>query len=221
MTFRTAFAVAILGVTLSEKPAVASPILGAQLFATGGHVVATFLGESAGFTNDLYLFAAGNLSHPLALTGVTGPGYSEAGLIFSNHTNLPGSAIDLGAFAPGTELVFGIFVRDTGFSYFLGPGSRNPDGIQHGVVDNGLAPPSFPSFLAPPPGSVAVGFEDIFNGGDRDFDDLAFAFSNVVGVPTPTDVIGSPEPATLLLLGTGLAAAAWQVRRKVRGRPKA
>jgi len=212
MRLRSSLLAVLLVVAIGPGRAFASPILGAQLFSTGGPVTATFLGQSAGFTNDLYLFAAGNLLHPLPLTGVVGPGYAEAGLIFSNHTNLPGDTINLGSFAAGTELVFGIFVRDTGFTYFLGPGSRNPDSIEHGVVDNGLAPPSFPSFLPPPPGSIAIGFEDIFGGGDRDFDDLAFAFTNVVGVPTPRNG-SAPEPATLVLLGGGLAVAGWRLRR--------
>jgi hypothetical protein len=207
MKLRSTLTAALFVVALSPKAAVASPIIGAQLFATGGHVVATFLGQSAGFTNDLYLFSAGDLIHPLALTGTVGPGYAEAGLIFSNHSTPPGTSIDLGNFAAGTELVFGIFVRDTGFTYFMGPAARNPDLLAHGAVDNGLAPP-FPGFLPPPPGALGVGFEDIFGGGDLDYDDLGFGFTNVV--------TAVPEPATLLLLGSGLAAAAWRGRRRTR-----
>jgi hypothetical protein len=41
-----------------------------------------------------------------------------------------------------------------------------------------------------------VGFEDIYGGGDRDFNDAIFAIKGVTVVP---------EPITMTLLATGLA----------------
>jgi hypothetical protein len=180
---------------LMPRPAAAAPIIGAQLVATGGEVVAQFMGHSAGFTNELYLFDASDLSTPLPVTGSAGT--LGAGLIFVNHTSPVGSQVNLGAFAAGTELVFGIYVQNTQETFYMGPGSRNPDGIAHGAVDNGLAP-QFPNYGDPiPAGFVGVGFEDLFGGGDLDYDDLGFAFSNV----RPS----VPEPLTLSLLGLGFA----------------
>jgi hypothetical protein len=180
---------------LFARPAAAAPILGQQLFATGGDVTATFLGHTAGFTNELYLFDAGDLSTPLAVTATVGS--LGPGLIFTNQASKPGSSVNLGSFAVGTELVFAIYVRNTQQTFFMGPGTRNPDGVIHAAVDNGVAP-QFPSYGTVPPGSIAIGFEDLFGGGDLDYDDLGFAFSSVRRIQ-------SPEPATLSLLAFGLA----------------
>jgi hypothetical protein len=75
-----------------------------------------------------------------------------------------GQVIDLGVFDPGVELVFGIVVRDTGWTFKMGPGDRNPDDIPHAAVE----------WLEP--GVVVVGFEDVYGGGDRDYDDVVFIF---------------------------------------------
>jgi hypothetical protein len=158
---------------LMARPAQATPVLGAQIYASGGDVIATFLGHSAGYTNDLYLYLF-NPSNVLA---------PATGVIFTNHSTPVGTQVNLGSFAAGTELVFGIFVRNTGDTFYMGPGSRNADGIAHATVDFALSP-------------AVVGFEDLYGGGDFDYNDLLFSFSNVRATV--------PEPSSLLLLGGGL-----------------
>jgi hypothetical protein len=169
-------------------------IIGTQLVATGGPVIAEFMGHTAGFTNDLYVFDINDLTTPLPVTATVGS--LGQGLIFTNTTTPPTTQVNLGNFAAGTELVFGIHVRNTGFTYYMGPGVRNPDGLAHAATDNGL-PPQFPPYGAIPAGFVGVGFEDIFGGGDLDYDDLGFAFSNVR--------VQAPEPVSMSLLAIGLA----------------
>lgn len=162
--------------SLSARPAQAAPIIGASVYASGGNVIATFLGSSAGYTSDLYLF---NPSNPF-------------GIIFTNHTTAPGTTFNLGSFAAGTELIFAIYVRNTGDTFYTGPASRNADNVGHALIDT--APPSLPA------GSTYVGFEDLYGGGDLDYNDLNFSFTNV-------RTASVPEPGTLLLLGGGLVGS--------------
>lgn len=122
--------------------------LGDQLFATGGEInVEVVPNATAGYTSELRLFNADGSFIALATN-------REAG-----------KKVTLPARPPGEELVFGIYVRDTGRTYKTGPGDRNPDGIEHAVVKK-TGERQFD-----------VGFEDLFDGGDRDYDDNLFRFT--------------------------------------------
>lgn len=143
--------------------------------AGGGNIIAKYQGNSAAYSNDLYL--------------------EGFGFVFNNHTSLVGSTVDLGNFSAGTELVFRLFVNNTGYSYFTGPASRNPDGQIHARVQSNWEP-----------GTTLVSFEDLYNG-PFNFNDLSFSFTNTMAG-------GVPEPSTWLLMIAGLGLVGGVLRRK-------
>jgi len=137
-----------------------------------------------------YVSQTARLSSNLFLDG-------RAGVIFNNQTTPVGTTVNLGSFAVGTELVFRIEITDNGNIFRTGPASRNPDNRFHAASNTDA-------------GETFVGFEDVLGGGDRDYDDLVFAFTNVAAAP------GVPEPATwgLMLVGFGMVGAGLRTRRR-------
>ncbi len=158
---------------------------GLKVFVTSANpIIATYQGNSAAYSNDLYLENTGQF-------------------IFNNHGSAVGSTKDLGSFAIGTELLFRLHVNNTGYDYYTGPASRNPDNHFHARVQTDWMP-----------NEALVSFEDLFNG-PFDYNDLSFSFTNVSGStapPTGGNVV--PEPGTMILVGLGLAAMGLVRRRQ-------
>lgn len=167
------------------KAAQAVPIVGSSFFYEGGNVEVEIIQNSAGYTSEIFLVSklTGN---PVAL----------------GNTQEVGKVISLGnlsayGYNVGDAVVFGITVLNTGDRFFMGAGSANPDGIAHAgfeYIDYGS-------------GDYALlGFEDLFGGGDLDYNDARF---KVTGV----GIINVPEPASWLLTGLSLASfLAWRCR---------
>ncbi len=165
---------AVLAVLITPVLTWAVPVVGGSTFvANTGEVIATFVGSSAAYTSELFLQTPGN----------------TLAVIFNNHASSPGTSISLGTFAAGTELILGIHVLYTADTFFNGAASRNLDNSAHATVDTAVGL-----------NQSLVGFEDLFGGGDQDYNDLVVSFTNV-----SSSTIVNPEPTTLVLMASGLA----------------
>lgn len=151
---------------------------GLAVLALGhGPVLATYLGSSADYANDLYLF--------------TDDGIANNDLfMFGNRGSAIGKTVNLGPFSTGSELIFRLHVRNTGRDFFSGKASRNADRHAHARAQQAWGAQT-----------TLVSFEDL-RGGPYEFNDLSFSLSaSATSLPPP----GVPEPATLALFWLGLA----------------
>jgi hypothetical protein len=156
----------------------AALILGARIFVqNSGDVIATFAGSDAGADNLLRLSSPTN----------------NLDIIFRGHETPIGTTVDLGFFNAGTELIFQSTNTITGFTFFTGPAARNPDNIAHAKVNFQFAP-----------GQTFVEFEDLFGGGDRDFNDITFTLSNAVPDGNVRSAVPDGGSTTAMLLGAAL-----------------
>lgn len=147
--------IAVAAALVLAAPAQAQGVIGGQLFATGGTVDIVVQPATAAYTSHLFLQHGDGTREKIAL-----------------NTEV-GKHVSVGPFPAGQELVFGITVLNRPGPYFIGPASRNPDGIAHvEVTETGIR-----TFL--------VGFEDVFGGGDRDYDDNIFQFTGNLAPQSP------------------------------------
>jgi hypothetical protein len=137
--------------------------LGASLYSLGGEITIDPLPATAGLRSELWIVSP------------------EVRFIANNERT--GSLdpvqdpVTIGPYPAGTELIFEIRVASQG-TFQIGPGSRNPDGLAHAVV----TPDGVNSYL--------VGFEDLYGGGDRDYDDNVFRFTGSLAPVVPPDCSG-------------------------------
>ncbi len=154
-----------------------------------------FLGEGAGYHNSL----------GISTTGFAAFG-EDAQLIFPDASSgwdrsddeplQAGDFVDLGTFKAGTLLDFFLIADGAygGSDVYSTNTSLNPDGIVHTVS---LAPNGSPYLI--------ISFEDLYGGGDMDFNDLVFAVYLGKENISKFKGLGAPEPSLaaggLLALG--------------------
>jgi hypothetical protein len=131
----------------AQSPPTGPEGLGDQLFSTGGDITIEVRAATAGLTSELRLYA---------------PDGSFTAIATNKQV---GKIVTLPARPKNEELLFAIFIASQDHLFKMGPGERNPDGLAHAVVRNTGER------------QYDVGFEDLLNGGDRDYDDNTFRFS--------------------------------------------
>ncbi|MDQ8193799.1 DUF4114 domain-containing protein [Coraliomargarita sp. SDUM461004] len=178
-----------------------------------------FLAEGAGYRNTL------GFTTEDVITGET----SEAALIFpdasSNATfmddafvtdpsllskvtrtnNTPlvsGDFVDLGIFDASTLVDFFLIANGAngGRNTYTADASTNPDLLQHVVA---FAIPDSPYLL--------IGFEDLYNGGDKDYNDIVFAVD--IGALNVA-YLANPEPAFWMMMAILVVAGFCSYRRR-------
>ena len=185
--------------------------------ATDSDVRVYFVGEGAGYANTLGINTAGSgvesgdpkLIFPDASTKANYSAGLKPNSGRTPHTPLvPGDFVDLGKQSAGTVLDFFLIAdgANGGKEVYTANAATNPDGINHVV-----------SFAYSEPGSsyLIIGFEDLYGGGDRDFNDLLFAVD--IGAANVAALTATPEPATWAMLGTMTGLVGWTRRRLARG----
>jgi len=175
-----------------------------------------FVGEGAGYHNTLGFYTTGK-----------GGDQTDAALIFPDASSnlgldgsgkevrdvknplLPGDFVNLGTFKAGTKLDFFLIADGVngGKNFYSTVDSHNPDSLFHAV---NLAPEGSPYLL--------LSFEDLFGGGDEDYNDVVFAVeigrANIKHLQEFSKLT-APEPSMAIgaLLGCGVFLGTSRRRR--------
>jgi len=156
-----------------------------------GNVMAYFAGSNAGYTNEITLLVNG------VATGISG---------LNNHTSSYGEQLNFGSVNMGDVLTFALVNINPGD---VGPwysnAAMNSDGYQHIYASAYTGDDTIPA-------GTAVGFEDLRVGGDFDYNDENFVFTNLATETNDTSDV--PEPASLGLMLIGAAGLVLRRRAK-------
>ncbi|MBA3757207.1 MAG: DUF4114 domain-containing protein [Nitrosomonas sp.] len=158
-----------------------------------GEIDAYFFNESADYTNTISLL----------VNGVITP-QSAAGVL-NNQTSSMGDFVNLGFVHAGDVLTFQLNVTTTGDTLYSDK-LLNGDGVNHAYSNSFSGDASHGI-----PAGTYVGFEDLQGGGDFDYNDETFVFTNISASVSP---IPEPETYAMLLIGLGLVGLAVR-RRKI------
>lgn len=168
------------------NPGTQNPVNYTFTASGSGDLVAYFMGSGAGYDEQVGVLVNGVDS------GVVG---------LDDHSSAVGDSIDFGHVNAGDTLVFYDLVLTTGNTFYTDT-SMNADGVNHTYST------AYTGGTPGVPAGTYVAFEDLFGGGDLNYFDDTFVFTNVATTPSV------PEPANAGLLLAGLGLMAFMVRRR-------
>jgi PEP-CTERM motif len=156
-----------------------------------GNITAYFYTSDAGDTEEVSMLVNG------VATGIFG---------LNNHTSAVGEAFNLGPVAAGDEIEFFIADLSTGVDWYSNA-ADNSDGANHAYAT------AYTGGVSAIPVGTYLGFEDRGTGGDYDYNDDQFVFTNVASsVVAP----GTPEPSTWAMMVLGFAGLGYAGYRRTR-----
>ena len=180
-------------IAVAEPQFAAGGVVGGKLYVVDPNapIEITFAPSYAGHSHFLSLATSDSFGVPDSWLSIFLPGRA-VGTTVTIYT--PSGT---NTYAAGEELVFKLFNLNTGYSYITGDASSNIDNFAHAsVVYNYVN------------GKALVGFEDLYGGGDKDYNDFQFLVSNVSVTPVP-------EPETYAMLVAGLGMLLLARRRRI------
>lgn len=168
-------------------------------------VRAYFVGEGAGYHNTLGFNADGlgvDSGNPfLVFPDASSPrSYLSSGRKKRTVSEplMPGDFVQLGEVGAGTLLDFFLIANGArgGTNVYGAPAERNPDGLDHIVAFAQVENPY-----------VLIGFEDLYGGGDKDYNDLVMAVyfgegntSTFIDSARWDSALPAPEPSSLIIM---------------------
>jgi len=116
-----------------------------------------------------------------------------------------GDFVNLGTLSSGSILDFFVIANGArgGENVYTTKAENNPDGINH-IISYAMEDTPY----------LLIGFEDLYGGGDRDFNDLLFAVDiGTQNVQALQALVATPEPSSVVL-GVSLGLIALIIKRK-------
>lgn len=164
--------------------------------ASTGDLLAYFVGSTASYANELTVL-------------INGVASSVQGL--NNKTSQNNSSINFGTVQAGDTLVFKLITVSpaTGVGPWYSQKSLNTDGVNHVYSYAYAGDRTLPA-------GTFVAFEDLPKGGDFNYNDMSFLFTNVLTNAPAKAGAAVPEPGSLALLGLGIVGFAASRRKKAR-----